>query len=268
MIIKNGKLLEKWRENRAEAEEIRLKYFKRIADDKDLKKQEDYLQVLEYFRRYQLEVQLAYYSVRSVELGRKAEKTVYTIAILSALFLIINGIAGMLGVQWASLAALAIIVQAFTFMVNNRELSDQNTRNSEKYEKMRSELSYLKSQIDEVRKGILKGKKAVLSSYIKAVQDILSRENKQWLKNMSEAASALEELENQLKELKEPKKGETKEPVKEKEVEPELEIAAAEEEVESEKELEIEPAAELEVETALAPEKEGGIEPEKGDIKG
>lgn len=211
-IIKTGRLLEKWMEFRSEAEEFRINYFKEIALNKDLKTPLDYLIALEYFRRYQLDIQLNFLSIKAGELEKKSNKSLNIIAVLSAIVLVINGFTGILGFQWtslASLAAIAIIIQNYVFLINNKELNEQNTRNAERYRRTRTILAKLKSQISEVREAILQGNVKFLTEYIYAVNEPISSENRQWLKTMKASGLAIEELERHLENFKE--KSENKE---------------------------------------------------------
>ncbi len=201
-IIKDRKLLEKWMELRSEAEELRINYFKEMASTDELKISIDYLTVLEYFRRYQLDIQLNYYSFRATQLENKSNIALNILAILAAIVLVINGITGMLGLEWSSLAALAIIIQNYAFMINNKELNDQNARNAERYSRTRSVLSKLKSQIDDVRKAITQDDTSILFKFINAVQEPISLENRQWLKSMRSSSMAIDELEKQLEKIK------------------------------------------------------------------
>ncbi len=199
MIIKNRKLLENWMGERSEAEEYRLSYFNRLAESPLLSTAQDHLQVLEYFRRYQIDIQLSYYDVRSRQLSKTANKSSNMIAILAGVVLLINGIVSSFGLDWTSLAALAIIVQAISNNVSNRELTDQNLRNAERYERTRKLLAKLKSRIGKVRTTITKGDLTVLKTYVHAIQEPLSAENKQWLKSMKSSSLAIDELEKRLK---------------------------------------------------------------------
>jgi Mg2+ and Co2+ transporter CorA len=201
-IIKNSKLLEKWMEQRSEAEELRLNYFKEISLSEELKTSLDYLTILEYFRRYQLDIQLNFFSIRTSQLEKKSNKALNALAVLSAIVLIINGLTGILGLAWSSLAAIAIILQNYAFMVNNKELNDQNTRNAERYSRTRSTLAELKSEIDDVTKSIMQDDTSILLTYIHAVQEQISLENRQWLKTMRSSSKAIDELETQLEKFR------------------------------------------------------------------
>lgn len=199
MIIKNQKLLEKWMSRRAAAEEYRIQYFEELGQQlKEGAGPATGMAILEYFRRYQLDIQIAYYEVRAAEMEEKSNKATAAIAILAGLVIIINGITGSLGLDWAFLAALAIIAQAFSAMISNRELNDQNERNAERYAKLRKELSLLRARIGEVRKGIAEGNTTVLKTYMKAIHDSMATEHRQWLETMRSGGLAMDELEAEL----------------------------------------------------------------------
>lgn len=208
MIIKNGKLLEKWMSKRAEAEEYRLEYFKVIASDKNLTTPQDHLTVLEYFRRYQLDMQINFFTERAKELEKKSNKAIISIAILSGLVILINELTFVSGIEWTSIATLAIIVQAYAFMINNKELNDQNGKNADRYSKIGLALTKLRSQIDHVKQAISASNFSVLSSYVQAIQEPLYEENKQWLEVMSTSSLALDDLEKHLESYKKSKEKE------------------------------------------------------------
>ena len=202
MIIKSQKLLENWMGKRAAAEELRLQYFEDLVDRQEkAPSARSGIMVLEYFRRFQLEVQIAYYKVRSRQLEVKFNRFTVIIAVLAGSVIIINGITGFLGLEWAFLATLGIIVQAYSAMVSNRELTEQNERNTVRYAGLRKQLSMLKSRIDEVRNGIREGKNDLLKKYVKAIHEPMAAEHRQWLETMTLSSSAVKELETELSKI-------------------------------------------------------------------
>lgn len=206
LIIKTGKLLFKWMEKRAFAEEFRLKYFEDIVQH--VYKKNDAVactSVFEYFRRYQHEMQIAYYSQRSQQLEKRADKALITIAVLSGVVMLINGLTGILITNfpdWISLAASAIILtQALSFMINIKEHSELNISNAERYSRTRHALSNLHAKIDDIRAGIESGNTELLAKYVSAVNEIVSTEHRRWLKTMPQANSSFDELSKELEKV-------------------------------------------------------------------
>lgn len=198
-LIKSKKLLTKWMEARSEAEESRIGYFDMLAKKMEGKSIDQHLQVLEYFRRYQLDVQLTFYEFKSKALEKKANQSLTIIAILAGVVIIINSIAGLgFGSKYAFLASIAIIIQAYSFMVSNKELDDQNERNAERYSRTRKVMAELKARVDRVKIAIRKNDTSTLAIYFKAVHEPLSIENKQWLKSMNSSTMAIQELEKHI----------------------------------------------------------------------
>ena len=126
--VKEGRLLESWMTARARAETKRLSYFNYIVDSSEegaLDPQLDLLK-LEYFRRYQLDLQLAYYKTRRSGHRKSAERTLDISAgsVLVAAFA--SGAAGVLGAlhtEWAALGSLAVFGAALQAFAAAREWS-------------------------------------------------------------------------------------------------------------------------------------------------
>ena len=204
--IRSGGLLEQWMQNRAEAETQRINYFNIIVSDRQHANTSSTVPVallqLEYFRRFQLDVQLAYYRVRARQhsyLSKKARSM--SIWAMGGVALV-NGLTGVFGIvdtKLAAIAGVALVLQAFASKVTNTEAVNQDGRNAERYERTRSVLAKLSGKLDKVRQRILEGNKEVLSSFVEAVHEQLSLEHRQWLKATDERLSAIGKLEQHLK---------------------------------------------------------------------
>ncbi len=207
-ILKSRRLLINWMENRAQAEEHRLEYFNLIASSpaKQTTNSEilQTLHKLEYFGRYQLEMQYSYYEDKAKVHGFKANKFLTYNALAMGGVALISGMAGAFGIvdpKWTAIAALAIILQGITAMFTNKEAIDQNQRNAERYERTRTVLNRLKGKLDEIREGIVDGNLELYNSFVKAVHEVLSVEHRQWLTNLEDKQTAINQLEIQLKEF-------------------------------------------------------------------
>ena len=197
--VKEGRLLEDWMTARARAETKRLSYFNDIVNSAEgpLDTQLELLK-LEYFRRYQLDLQLAYYKTRRSGHRKSAERTLDISAgsVLVAAFA--SGAAGVLGAlrsEWAALGSLAVFGAALQAFAAAREAINQDRRNAERYDNSAQALQALRERLDDVRLSIAGGSTAVLGEYVGAVQDQLSLEHRQWLEaaeNMQAAVARLE----------------------------------------------------------------------------
>ena len=130
--VKEGRLLEDWMTARARAETKRLSYFNYIVNSSvqplDLELE---LLKLEYFRRYQLDLQLAYYKTRRSGHRKSAERTLSISAGAVLVAAIASGAAGVLGAQnseWAALGSLAVFGAALQAFAASRESINQDRR--------------------------------------------------------------------------------------------------------------------------------------------
>jgi SMODS and SLOG-associating 2TM effector domain 1 len=199
--VKEGRLLEDWMTARARAEAKRLAYFRYIvnASDGPPDPQLELLK-LEYFRRYQLDLQLAYYKTRRSGHRNSAERTLDISALSVLVAAIASGAAGVLGAltsEWAALGSLAVFGAALQAFAAARESLNQDRRNAERYDNTAQALQGLRERLDDVRQGIAAGSTSVLREYVGAVQDQLSLEHRQWLEgaeNMQAAVARLDRV--------------------------------------------------------------------------
>jgi SMODS and SLOG-associating 2TM effector domain 1 len=200
--VKEGRLLEDWMGARARAETKRLSYFSYIVNssagqpDRQLE-----LLKLEYFRRYQLDLQLAYYRTRRSGHRNSAKRTLDISAISVLVAAIASGAAGVLGAlrsEWAALGSLAVFGAALQAFAAAREAINQDRRNAERYDNTAQALQGLRERLDDVRVGIAAGSTSVLSEYVAAVQDQLSLEHRQWLEGAENMQAAVARLEKAL----------------------------------------------------------------------
>lgn len=198
MLIKRLRLLEKWMGNRAKAEDYRIQYFEQIAEDLPTEDTRMASIYLEYFRRYQLDIQLAYYQQRSTNMEKKSMNSAIWIAVLAGLVIIINGIIGSLGLKFTFLVTATLIIQAYSAMISNKESGEQNERNASRYKKQAEDLGRISSSIDRMRASIQNGKTEVIKQFLEAIHQPMRAENQQWLETMQASSGAIEELEKQL----------------------------------------------------------------------
>jgi hypothetical protein len=200
--VKEGRLLEDWMMARARAETKRLSYFNYIVNSSvgPLDPQLELLK-LEYFRRYQLDLQLAYYKTRRSDHRNSAERTLNISAGSIMVAAIASGAAGVLGAlrsEWAALGSLAVFGAALQAFAAARESLNQDRRNAERYDNTAQALLGLRERLDDVRVGIAAGATSVLGEYVGAVQDQLSLEHRQWLEGAENMQAAVARLEKAL----------------------------------------------------------------------
>lgn len=201
--IRNGNLLEDWMKARSNAEEHRLGYFDQVANLGKNETSSLALAKLEYFRRYQLEIQKNYYEVKSTQLKNRGRNALLWVTISAGIVAVLNGLAGAFGADpessgWTSLAGLALMVQAYSLMLNTRELSEQNQRNASRYENTRRILARLYGKLDEVRSEIIAGQLDILPKFVEAVHEPISTEHRQWLEDAEKRNSAISRLDEAL----------------------------------------------------------------------
>lgn len=207
--IKEGHLLENWMsKKRAFAEMARLAYFNAVAKASVATPAMNgglvELLKLEYFRRFQLDIQQAFYRERGRHHAEEAEKTLSYSSWAIAGAAIATGAAGVLGVidaKFAAIAALGTIFTSLSSFAALREAVYQNRRNAERYESTSRVLVDLSKRLDEVRQAVYTAGTKPLMDFIEAVHEQLSLEHKQWLGELGEAQGAFATLENTLKEV-------------------------------------------------------------------
>jgi hypothetical protein len=195
--VKQGQLLERWMTARAEAETARLRYFELVADRGT---EADSSLLLEYFRRYQLDVQRRYYGDRSGDHRKAADRALGHSTWGVAGGSIFTGLAstGMVNVALTGFAAVGLAGQAWGALAANEEATAQNRRNAERYGRTRLALDRIYERLDEVRAAVAGGHREVLTEFVQVVQEQLSLEHRQWLEEMHGAGTAIGRLEELL----------------------------------------------------------------------
>ncbi|HEY0426453.1 MAG TPA: SLATT domain-containing protein [Pyrinomonadaceae bacterium] len=204
-IINNGELLKDWTAKRSDAEGHRLDYFYQIAQSihqttkgsipVDLLK-------LEYFRRYQLDMQMAFYRSKSQANKEMSKKILFSSSLAIAGASMATAFAGVLGAingGFAAIAAFGTIFIAFSSYSATREEIYQYRRNAERYDRTLKILEDIRKKIDHVRQAVFLAGQKPLTDFIDAVHEQLSLEHSQWLGEQSQALSAVAKLEETLK---------------------------------------------------------------------
>jgi hypothetical protein len=203
-VLKQGKLLDNWMSNRARAEAARLDYFMSIAKAAPLANLGNAFELikLEYFRRFQLDVQLNYFSSASKKQAIAARKALKWSSIAVAGAGTITALAGFTGgyinPKFAALATLGTLFAGLSTYATTREDVYHNQRNAERYCRTEEALIEIYKRIDDVRRAVLTDGQKPLLDFIGAVHEQLLAEHKQWLGLETEAENAFTKLQDGL----------------------------------------------------------------------
>lgn len=195
--IRAGGLFEQWKTRRAEAEAERLRYFEVVTGKQDIS--EPLLQ-LEYFRRYQLDVQRVFFRNRGKQHAAGAGRALRLSSGALAVAGIMTGVAGVVAAatldpRWASLAIVALVAQGFGAYIDTRESSAQHRRNTERYLRSRQALDKLYGMLDSVRAATAQGDRAVMHQFVGAVHAQLAVEHQEWQREIGAAGEVVNQLE-------------------------------------------------------------------------
>jgi SMODS and SLOG-associating 2TM effector domain 1 len=192
--LREGELLEGWMSARATAETHRLGYFSAIASFASKKNQSDCLMlVLEYFRRYQLDLEMNFYSIRAAEHKKSANFTV-TLGAIGAALAAISGTVSATAPS-AILGSLSVLGAATGAFAVSREQMNQDRRNAERYGRTWDALNGLYGRLDEVRTAAAQGNGDAVTEFVAAVNDQISLEHRQWLEASESNKAAMARLE-------------------------------------------------------------------------
>jgi hypothetical protein len=204
-VLKQGRLLDNWMSNRARAEAARLEYFvcvAKCADTSQLGPLMDLLR-LEYFRRFQLDVQVNFYVSaikRHIKEARQGLK-LSSIAVAGAgIITAFAGFAsGFISAKFAAVATLGSFFTAISSYASTREDVYHHQRNAERYSRTKDALTDIYKTIDDVRTAVLKDGQKPLLDFIDAVHEQLLAEHKQWLSLEEESENAFTKLQDTLR---------------------------------------------------------------------
>ncbi|MDA0301833.1 MAG: hypothetical protein O2822_04840 [Chloroflexi bacterium] len=206
--LRQQHLLQRWMTARAEAEEFRHRYFEVVTltppqNDVAAGAPSTSMLQLEYFRRYQLDVQSRYYDIRQRQHQRSSDRTITYAAAAAFTAALSTGLAGLLGAgegtDWAGLAALGIVGASIATYAGVRESITQDSRNAERYGRTRAALREVHTHLDEVREAVSHGNRAALEEFVAAVHEHLSVEHRQWLTEADATRTGLARLERALR---------------------------------------------------------------------
>ena len=182
----------KWNESRSIAETARIELFETVCSLTE-RKWEDVQKdggvpllplQLEYFVRYQLDVQLIFYDKRGEQHRKAAQKYVSfgaVVTFIAALAAALIGVSYDIG-DGVSIASMAALVAPILMMAQtNHSRLNQDERNGARYEITYAHLMKVRGDLlDAARSGAAIGNEAPVHAFIRAADDVISVEHSQW----------------------------------------------------------------------------------------
>ena len=188
-LLKHNKYFLKWMNQRAKAETERIRLFEIVCLHKCPEPNKNncielYQLQLEYFRRYQLEVQLRYYKGRSEQHEKAASKLIsvgggitFFIVLATAMTSIFDN-----GEIIAALVLIGIAAPVILSAHGNLKLINQDERNSLRYANTYGRLLELEGNLSDIRNKISNGDRDELIEFVSTVNNEISVEHREWIK--------------------------------------------------------------------------------------
>lgn len=218
IFLEPGPSYSRWMEARGEAEGMRRKMFERVIEapaQAIVGAVEPLLLKLEYFRRYQLEIQQAYFhrkcrehrarlsSARTLQIAciallavwglliigavaaGKSEQGAVTLPLLGSRFgLQASGLVQSVerfGIDVSAIAAATLLALVYVGVLYVGHLG-KSARNSTRFDIMGENLDELFKDLDKVRRAAAQGDTAAVRSFVERVHSVLSVENADWIR--------------------------------------------------------------------------------------
>ena len=194
-FLRNGTLLKKWMGFRAQAETFRLGYFQYVCDSAAKAGDDATILALEYFNRYQFDVQRNYLHVRAQQHRESAKTTLWiggagaAIAAISSVIVVTGDNAG------HAMGALTVLGAALGSFAIGREQMTQDQRNAERYDRTYDAMTKLAMMLDVVRPAVANGNHKAALEFVAAVNDHISNEHRQWLDETEATQAAVGRIE-------------------------------------------------------------------------
>lgn len=187
-LLKHNKYFIKWMNQRAEAETNRIRFFNFVCLYDGLEHNENdcielYQLQLEYFVRYQLEVQLRYYKGRGEQHAKAASKLISFGGGITFLIVLATAMTGAfhdyeLGTAFALIGVAAPVILSAH---GKLKLISQDERNALRYSNTYNRLLDLEGKLSDVRNKISKGERDELIKFVKSVNNEISVEHREWI---------------------------------------------------------------------------------------
>jgi conflict system pore-forming effector with SLATT domain len=189
-VLSGRKLVERWAENRDKAEAMRQEIFNVI-----LNKAHDMVpaplpaadpgnpiaQALEFFRRYQHELQIRYYGKGAARHEGWAATLTWLTAALAGLAAVTSVIGGVGGAALILSAFLGIAVPILLSAAQSWRATSRDSDKAEAYAKAKAELDRILLDVDQVRAKAALGDAAEVRTYFDSVHVVMTTENGGWI---------------------------------------------------------------------------------------
>lgn len=210
---------DRWMQHRGTAEIYRVQLFDEVTQSQEPLRENELSLLplqLEYFRRYQLDVQRAYYNGRGKQHARAAgnsKKWMLGSSLLTVLWALIAGAAAIhllsqQGVMdlptWLQalklekferwIMALGVVASSLYAASASRSLMDLDARNAARYQTTSENLEHIaETLLDETRQSAEAGDRDKVLGFIRLVQNQISSEHREWvmLREVAPDATAL-----------------------------------------------------------------------------
>jgi hypothetical protein len=191
----------KWNEARANAEVARVEFFQRVvsASAKESPGELPILPLqLEYFRRYQLQIQEAYYRTRGaahLSAHRVQQGLAVGLALFALSLLVVSAdnafdfypyIREFEFAQWfgdnRNNVFAGLVIATLSAAIGNWSLLSQNENNAKRYAATYANLEKIESDyLESAREAAETGNKEGVLSFVDSVNDLVSLEHRQWV---------------------------------------------------------------------------------------
>jgi len=189
-VLASQNLVDRWAEKRREAEAQRREVFNEV-----LKLAQEAVpaplpasdptnavrQALEFFRRYQLDLQDTFYGRGRARSEKAAGLLGWGTAILAGVAAVTGAIAGLGGAGLVLSAFLGIAVPILLSAAQSWRAVSRDTDKAAAYSKARKALQEIQLDLDEVRQKADRGDAAAVKAYVDRVHLVMATENDTWV---------------------------------------------------------------------------------------
>lgn len=179
-VLAGGSLAERWSTARRGAEALRREIFTVLVDRARTAPPSTLRQVLEFFRRYQLELQIRYYTTSKTRHAIRAGRILWATAIIAGLSAVAGTLGGLEGPWRTASAFLGLLVPVLLAAANSWQTTHLDQEKSEAYGTARSKLAALQRQLDTVRAAADAGDAAAVADYVRQVHLAMESEGESW----------------------------------------------------------------------------------------
>jgi hypothetical protein len=198
--LRNLDLLNDWMRARANAEAQRLVYFQHLTSSSSNRSGRlSGLLQLEYFRRYQLDLQLRYFDLRGARHKADGTRLLTLSAVATGVAACVAVLASTAELRWAAVAAaVSIVANAVAAAFAGSESSARNMRSAAQYKRTWGVLIALRGRLDAVRTELARGHREPFEALVAAVHDELASEHRLWQESSSVVRAELKRVDDEI----------------------------------------------------------------------